>query len=182
MGTTHRFLAIDDETQLVIDWFRGISDPPEEIARPGGLLLYFRAYGGFLPPEGNDSGVDCTKSPLVSFFRPQLKRGVLWTAGEVHFLPTPLATTVPKLNSVSRRLHKWLGRFDLVFSRKPGWKGDWNYYLEGSLQNFDQEIFALPRAMEALRRGQYFVADGDNDFVLDRLCRQLKGRGVVGIP
>jgi hypothetical protein len=59
--------------------------------------------------------------------------------------------------------------------------GDWDYYLEGSIRNYDDKVFALPSAMDALRRGQYFVADNDDDFVLDKVCKSLRLRGVEGI-
>jgi len=67
-----------------------------------------------------------------------------------------------------------------VFARSSG-AGDWDYYLEGTLKRSDSKIFALPAAFSALQRGQYFVADDDNEFVLDKLCRSLRLRGVKGI-
>jgi hypothetical protein len=131
-------------------------------------------------PDG--SGIDVRRSPLVSLFHPVLKRGVLWTTGEVDFLPTPLRRNCPPLYALSLRFKKWLSGFELVFTNKPSWTGDWNYYLEGSIKNYDPPVHALPRAAQALREGQYFVELRDNDYVLDKLCRSLRHRGVECIP
>jgi len=181
MGATYRFLAIGEETEVVLDWFRRQPNPPEVLDKPGGQLLYFRAFGP-LAVLADGSGIDVRRSPLVSLFRPTRKRGVLWTAGEVHFLSTPLRGTFPPLHSLSRRFQGWLSSFDRVFSRKPSWLGEWDYYLEGSIRNYDAEVFALPQAMQALRRGQYFVGESDGEWVLDKLCRSLRHRGVECTP
>ena len=182
MGATFRFLAINNESGLILDWFRQLAEPPEEVATQSGFILYFRKFGSLVCTDSDSQSIiDSRRSPLVSVFPSKLKRGVLWTAGEVHFFPTPLAKACPQLQAVRRRFGKWLAEYELVFSREPGWPGQWNYYLEGSLQNISPKIFALPKAMEGLRRGQYFVADDDNDWVLEKVCRELKKRGVQGI-
>jgi hypothetical protein len=128
------------------------------------------------------SEIDVHNSPLVSIFLPTLKRGVLWTAGEVHFLPRALRQRFPPLDKVRRRFGDWLAGFHLVFagahSSQPG---EWDYYLEGSLRNHDSPIFALPRADDALRGGQYFVGKSDGDDMLYKICRSLLHRGVEGI-
>ncbi len=59
---------------------------------------------------------------------------------------------------------------------------EWAYYLEGSVQNYDPPIHAFPSGLEALRRGQYFVGDDDNELVLDRLCAALRLRGLSPDP
>jgi hypothetical protein len=182
MGSTHRFLGVGDDGDRVLDWFRELSPPPEEVAFPRGRTLYFRAIGPLVyrPSEPADTEIDTQRSPLVSFFAPRRRRGVLWTAGEVHFLPTPLKQVCPELHAVSRRFGRWLARFDLVFSRKaPG--GAWDYYLEGSIRNRDSDVFALPGAMAVLREGGTFIAEEDTDEVVERLCRALRLRGVEGI-
>jgi hypothetical protein len=98
----------------------------------------------------------------------------------LHFLPTPLARLFPKLNRISRKFSAWLRRFDCVFS--PGnVAGEWDYYLEGTLRNGGTPIYAMPQAMAALRSGQYFISGNDTDYVLDKLCRSLRLRGVPGI-
>jgi hypothetical protein len=177
MGSTYRFLAIDDEVNAALDWFLGQPGQPEVIEKPGGYLLYFRGMGPLVDmPDG--SGVDVARSPLVSLFRPLRRRGVLWTTGEVHFLPTPLRRNYPPLHALSQRFKKWLSGFDLVFTNELSWPGEWNYYLEGSIKNFDPPVHALPREAQALGEGQYFVDLSDNDFILDKLRRSLRHRGV----
>jgi hypothetical protein len=84
------------------------------------------------------------------------------------------------LNAVSRRFGEWLRDFELVFSAKNPTAHEW-YYLEGELRRRDAEIYALPAAADALRRGQYFVADDETEAVLDTLCKSLRLRGVQGV-
>ena len=67
-----------------------------------------------------------------------------------------------------------------VFWRKD-FEPEWDYYLEGSIRNRDPDVYALPKAMEALRQGQYFVADDDNDRRLETICEELRKRGVRGV-
>jgi hypothetical protein len=177
MGTTFRFLAVEGEGDAALDWFHRQPDPPEVIDKAGGQLLYFRATGA-LVRTADGAAIDVGRSPLVSLIRPVRKRGVLWTAGEVHFLPTGLRRTYPPLYALSQRFKEWLSGFDVVFTSEPSWPGEWNYYLEGGIRNQAERLFALPLAMQALRAGQYFVAAGDGDGVLDTVCRSLRLRGV----
>ena len=117
---------------------------------------------------------------MVSVFLPVRKRGVLTTIGEVHFLATPLSE-FPGLHRINKRFRDWLSANPCVYSHKPGFAHEWDYYLEGSAKNWDPEIFALPAGMQALQNGSYFVAGDDNDFVLDRVCQSLELRGVEGL-
>jgi hypothetical protein len=177
MGTTYRFLAVGDEVNAALDWFRRQPEPPEVTDKPNGHLLYFRSMGPLAQtPDG--SGIDVRRSPLVSLFRPVIRRGVLWTTGEVHFLPMPLRRCCPPLHALGLRFNKWLSGFDKVFTGDPSWPGEWNYYLEGSIRNHDIPVYAMPLAAQALKEGQYFVGWTDNDVVLDTLCRLLRQRGV----
>jgi hypothetical protein len=128
--------------------------------------------------KADDGSLDVRNSPVVSYFPPRVQRGVLWTVGEVHFLPTPLRDKFPRLHRVSTSLKKWLEGFECVYSNEIGHHNEWNYYLEGSVKNFDPPVYALAGGLEALRGGQYFVADEDNDFVLDKLCARLRFRDV----
>jgi hypothetical protein len=143
-----------------------------ESPRDGGVFFYFREIG---PLDDDDE-----KSPLVSVLLPLRKRGVLLTCGEVHFRTTPMSL-FPQMGAVNREFRKWLAQFPCVFSRRPGFDAEWDYYLEGSIQNFDADIYALPNAMDALQRGSYFVAQNDTDARLDQIVRQLDLRGVEGI-
>jgi hypothetical protein len=71
-----------------------------------------------------------------------------------------------------------------VFSResfsRDSTRGDWSYFLEGGICNVPTDVFALPKAMAALHKGQYFVSQSDNDLRIDTICRELKKRGVTG--
>lgn len=172
MGVVHRFLATVEEGSTVLDWFRSLPDQPVESAQEQGSLFYFREFG---PLE-----LDAKKSSLVSVFLPLRKRGVLTTIGEVHFLATPLSA-FPGLNKINKRFREWLRGSPCVYSHRPDFMHEWHYFLEGSAKNWDSDIYALPGGMAALERGSYFVAQGDNDFVLDRVCRALELRGVEGV-
>jgi hypothetical protein len=172
MGTTYRFLATVDEASTVLAWFREIPENPVESVRENSVLFFFRDFG----PINSDT----KKSPVVSVFLPVLKRGVLTTIGEVHFLATPLSV-FPGLNRVNKRFRDWLSANPCVYSHKPSFVHEWDYYLEGSVKNWDAEIFALPAGMQALKNGAYFVAGDDNDFVLDRVRLSLELRGVDGL-
>ena len=172
MSVIHRFLATVEEGSTVLDWFRSLPEQPVESTREGGSLFYFRDFG---PLESEPK-----KSPVVNVFLPARKRGVLTTIGEVHFLATPLSA-FPGLNKINKQFRTWITENVCVYSHRPDFVHEWNYYLEGSAKNWDPDIFALPGGMAALKRGGYFVAECDNDFVLDRVCRSLELRGVEGV-
>jgi hypothetical protein len=53
---------------------------------------------------------------------------------------------------------------------------EWNYYLECGIQNVYAELYALPRAVKALRSGQYFVHHKVSARRLDTLARTLRLR------
>jgi len=176
MGTTYRYIANPHAPDEVIGWFRALRTPPEEVPSERFAWLHFRSIGPIV--HDADGRVDPCRSPVVTLFSPRVRRGILWTVGEVHFLPTPLRRSRPALHRVSSSFKKWLEGFDCVFSHEPGVTNEWSYYLEGSVQNWDPPIYALPSGLEALRSGQYFVAEEDNDFRLDKLCAALRLRGV----
>src|SRR5215471_6924052 len=171
MGTTYRYLATVEEARAVLDWFRALAEPSVESVHDAGSLFYFRDFGPF------DS--DAKKSPVVNVFVPVRKRGVLTTIGEVHFLATPLSA-FPGLNKVNKRFREWLAENPCIYSHRPDFLHEWDYFPEGSAKNWDPDIHALPAGMAGLQRGSYFVAAYDNDFVLDRVCRALQLRGVEG--
>jgi hypothetical protein len=83
----------------------------------------------------------------------------------------------PALHRICQSFAEWFRNSELVFGQKSGAPSAWNYYLEGSIRNFDAELFALPQAMEALRQGQYFVHYRDNQLRLETLSRALRLRG-----
>jgi hypothetical protein len=169
MGTTYRFLATVEEASAVLDWLRSLREQPIESVREDGSLFHFRAFGPL------DS--DAKNSPVVTVLLPVQKRGALTTIGEVHFLATPLSA-FPELNRINKRFREWLCEKPCVYSHRPEFVHEWDYFLEGSAKNDDSDIHALPEGMAALQRGSYFVAGDDNDGVLDRVCQTLELRGV----
>jgi hypothetical protein len=172
MATTYRFLATVEEAGVVLNWFRSLPEQPLESPRDVGSLFYFRECGPL------DS--DAKKSPVVNVFMPIRKRGVLTTIGEVHFLVTP-ESTFPGLKRIDKQFHGWLRENPCVYSHRPGFIHEWDYFLEGSVKNWDSDVFALPAGLAALQHGSYFVAVDDNEDRLDRVCRALQLRGVEGV-
>ena len=116
-------------------------------------------------------------TPFVFIEKPQIKLGTIYTDAEVVFSPTPLRSQFPELYKISAGFKKWLRDFELVFSQKDPANSELKYYLEGGIQNFDEELFALPEAAAALRRGQYFVHHRDSDAQLSTLSKTLALRG-----
>ena len=171
MGSTYRCLAVDGEWLDVVRWFEDLDPKPIVQEAPTGHVLWFRSLGEIAVIDGEPVA---KSSPIVNLFSPRRRRGLLWTAGEVHFLATH--GTYSDLDRISRRFARWVGKFDEV--HRSGIAGPWDYYLEGSIKAYDSSVVAMPRAMEALRAGTYFVSDDDNDVVVDRLCRKLALRGV----
>ena len=134
------------------------------------------------PLEHHDDGaIDPKTSPVVTIFEPRIRRAVLWTVGEVHFFSTPLRRLFPELHRLSSSFRQWLESQDLVFSNR-GNSNPWNCFLEGSVQNHDSPGYALPGGVEALSNGQYFVAEGDTAFMLDKICKALRLRGISCAP
>jgi hypothetical protein len=176
MGTTYRFISDPSAPQEVAAWFRTLEAPPTEVPTERGATLYFKSAGQLA--YKSDGVIDPKTSPLASMILPRIRRGVLWTVGEVHFLAAPLRQRFPALHKISSEFSKWLGSHECVYSNKSQ-SNSYNYYLEGSIQNYDPPVFAFPSGIEALRKGQYFVADDDSEFRLDKLCQSLRLRGVV---
>jgi len=65
-----------------------------------------------------------------------------------------------------------------VFSKRLHFEEDYSYFLEGSVQNHDSDIFALPEGFQQLKHGRYFVSDDDNDSYVEPITRKLRLRGV----
>jgi hypothetical protein len=172
MGSTVRYLAIDGEDASILEWFGQLEPPPVRDANELGTALHFAALG---PLVHEASGaIDTSASPIVTLYPARSRRAILWTAGEVHFLP--VRGRQPGLDRIHRQFVTWLKRFDLVFSGKPG---AWDYYLEGSIRNYGSPVYALPQALAALGDRTYFVGADDSERVLDQLCRSLALRGVM---
>lgn len=175
MGTTYRFIADPSETSEVLTWFRSLSQPPDEIRTDYGYVLYFGDCG----PLNHDSAgrIDSNASPVVTIYLPQVRCGVLWSVGEVHFLATPLRAQFPVLHKISLAFSKWLAELPCVFSSKST-NNEFAYYLEGSIRNQDAPVFAFSSGRDALQSGRYFVGQNDNEQVLNVLCKTLCLRGV----
>jgi hypothetical protein len=175
MGTTFRFLEDPAAPSSVLTWFRNLEVPPREVKSERGFTLHFQEAG----PVNHDADgqVDSKASPLAMVIQPRIRRGVLWTVGEVHFLATPLRERFPGVHKISAAFSKWLAAHECVYSNKRK-SNPFSYYLEGSVQNYDPEVFAFESALSALDAGQYFVTEDDTEFRLDAICKMLRLRGV----
>ncbi|WP_211471524.1 hypothetical protein [Collimonas humicola] len=175
MTVRYSFLAIDEDYQLVDDWFASLKDETTVNDSIDRTVYYFRMMDTKpLPPI---EMIDQNKTPLVFIVKPQKRRGTLWTDAEVMFTPTPLKQQFPELDNINKSFAKWLKKFDLVFSRKNELEENWNYFLEAGIQNFDGELYALPKVMAALRSGQYFVSQHAGSQRLETLAKSLRLRG-----
>ncbi len=174
MAVKYSYLAIGDDYQLVSDWFAAIKDEKTTNDRTDRLLLYFRSMAKEPLPQASE--IDQERTPLVFITKPRQIRGTLWTDAEVLFTPTPLRPQFPALQRISQDFAQWLKQFELVFSQKNSEKSDWKYYLEAGIQNFDKELYALPKAYAALKTGQYFVHHRASLHRLDVLTKSLRLR------
>ncbi|WP_157646029.1 hypothetical protein [Burkholderia ubonensis] len=177
MGKSYRFLAdpADEEAATVLAWFRQLHESPREVAAKHHVVLYFAGLGPLR--YGQDGTVDADESPIVTVVPPRTACESLWTVGEVHFRTNALSRRYPALYRVSKAFEEWLNRHECVYSIADR-NNPYGYYLEGSVQNHDAPIFALPSGLDALKSGRYFVGAQDNDALLDKVCRKLRLRGV----
>ena len=175
MGATHRFIADPTEPSETLEWFRSLSQAPIETPSERGFVLSFPTHGSLsYRPDGS---IDPGGSPVATVFLPRVRRGQLWTVGEVHFLSTSLRQKFPSLHKVNSSFGKWLSQLECVYSNKRP-ENPFGYYLEGSVKDYDLPVFAFGSGLRALQNGRYFVADGDNEARLDSLCKALRLRGV----
>ena len=174
MGTASYFLEAPGSQSEVLGWFRVLPAPPEETPTDYGVVLYFRSFGPLVYDGG---GIDATRSPVVTVVLPTVRRGVLWTVGEVHFRSTLHLDQNKAIQKVARLFSRWLKGYEQVYDQSIKAKNEFAYYLEGSTGNWGP-IYALPSGAERLKAGNYFVSYRDNDFVLDKICRALRLRGV----
>jgi len=174
MSATYRFIAKPSERQ-VLEWFGSLSPPPleEHVAR--GASLHFKEQGALV--RNLDGSVDVKHSPVVSVFLPQVRRGALWSVGEVHFLAMPLREQFPGLHKIRSAFSKWLATHECVYSNKRK-DNEFAYLLEGSVRNYDAPIYAFSSGLVALRSGRYFVDEGDNEAMLESICKALRLKGL----
>jgi len=175
MGTTFRFLEDPAAPSSVLTWFRNLEVPPREVKSEKGFTLHFQEAGPVSYHAGGQ--VDPKASPIAMVVLPRVRRGALWTVGEVHFVAAPLRERFPAVHKISAALSKWLATHECVYSNKRK-INPFSYHLEGSVQNYDPEVFAFDSALSALNAGQYFVTEDDTEFRLDALCKMLRLRGV----
>ncbi len=174
MATTYHFMSAPHELD-VLDWFRSQAETAEEHQNAERILLFYRQYGPLAHNE--DGSPDATGSPLVSIYNPKIRKSSLWTIGEVHFLWRG-ASRFPALGRMRKRFQNWLRERPVVWERSQDGLEGYGYYLEGTVRNISDSIYAFPDGLAAYRTGQYFVAESDNEFVLDRVCRTLQLRGI----
>lgn len=175
--TGSRFCMIEAPDELyTLNWFRSLEMPVREIEVGEAIVLHFSTLGELA--RFSDGSFDHESSPVVWLHIPQVRRGALWTVGEAYFTPRDLRQAFPPLFSIKSKFQKWLNSQDVAwhYQRNPP-EGD-GYYLEGSIRNFAQRIYASPNGMDAHEAGQYFVHHSDNEAVLDEICRKLMLRGV----
>lgn len=175
MATTYYFLSAPDEHD-VLDWFRSQSETAEEHPNADRVLLFYRQYGPLA--HAADRTPDATASPLVSIFTPKIRRSALWTVGEVHFLWKG-TLRFPALERLRKAFQTWLRDRPVAWERKrDGSEEGYGYYLEGSVKNVADAVYAFPKGLAAFEAGQYFVAEHDNEAVVERICRMLHLRGM----
>ena len=175
MAVRFHYIALEEDHQSVLDWFSALPDEITVNDRADRRLLYFHAMAN--SPLAHDGSVDQERTPFVFIQKPQKKHGTLWTDAEVHFTATPLRPQFPRLHAISRSFGKWLDQFEMVFSQKNPTQSEWLYFLEAGIQNFDDKLYALPRAMDALKNGQYFIHHKASPGRLDVLAKTLRLRG-----
>jgi hypothetical protein len=175
MSISFRFIADPSEPSHVLAWFRSVNPAPVEVPTDYGYVLYFKSFGplAHLP----DGSIDAKSSPVVTIVLPQVRRGVLWTVGEVDFRSTPLQKQFPVLYKIKSAFSEWLSSLECVYSLNQR-EGSYSYYLEGSVRNHDASIFAFESGLQALKSERYFIGHQDNQFRLDKLCKTLRLRGI----
>lgn len=172
MAATYYFLS-DPNDHGVLDWFRSQPETPEEHSNEIHLLLHYAQFAE--SAQSPDDSFDPSRSPIVSIYFPKVRRGALWTVGEVHFLHK--SKDFPALERLRKRFQAWINKSPVIWNRKHEGDETYGYYLDGTVKNVADAVFALPSGLTAYETGQYFVAESDNEGVLDRVCSALRLRG-----
>jgi hypothetical protein len=179
VASTYYYLERPAPESEALKWFRELEQPPVEIPREHDIVLLFKHLGDI---EFDEMGnVDSARSPAVIIDYPKVRRGIFWTVGEVHFLTKRNAPTGRAITKIQKQFQDWLYSFPAILGPSTPSGDDRSYYLEGSIQNYAERLLAFPSALQALQQEQYFVHVDDNDFVLDRICKKLRLRGVICI-
>jgi hypothetical protein len=207
MASTLGFLAIHEESNLVRQWFANQTIPVTSGEAEGRTILHFHGEGEIRywpenlinlnePSSRQWKRVEVARllqsqrpgqripieeeSPIAVIRWPRNIAGALWSMGEVTFTPSQLRTRFPGLARVAASFERWLARFEQVHGRAFENTPEIRYYLEGSIRNYDFNVYALPRAAAALQEGQYFVHEGVSDAFVAKLLKQLRLRGAIG--
>ena len=77
MAARYTYLAMEDDHQLVADWFAALDEETSINDRPGRTVYYFRALANEPLPVAEN--IDQKKTPLVFVVKPQRRRGSLCT-------------------------------------------------------------------------------------------------------
>jgi hypothetical protein len=170
-----RFVEAPEAPCSPLEWFRNQDLAPNEHLFDWGAVLYFSSLGQL--HHNSDGSIDSEHSPVVTVHVPQVRRGILWTVGEVRFCPVPLSQ-FPELERLRRSFLRWFEKCPLIYDHNPAGEHDFDYYLEGSAKNWGP-IRALPSGLVALKNGQYFIARLETNGSLEKLCRTLALRGVI---
>lgn len=168
-----RFVEAPDVPCSALQWFRDQDLAPNEHMFDWGAALYFSSLGRL--QHKSDGSVDSERSPVVVVNIPRVRRGILWTVGEVRFCPVPLGQ-FPELERLRRSFLRWFRTHPLIYDNHPAGEHRFDYYLEGTARNFGP-IRAFPSGLAALENGQYFVSRLDER--PETVCRTLALRGVI---
>lgn len=170
-----RFVEAPEAPCSALRWFRDQNLAPNEHAFDWGEALYFLSLGRLR--HNPDGSIDSERSPVVMVHVPQVRRGILWTVGEVRFCPAPLSQ-FPELERLRRSFLRWFEKRPLIYNHHPAGEHQFDYYLEGSAKNWGP-IRAFPSGLDALQNGQYFISRFETNRSLETLCRTLALRGVI---
>lgn len=158
-----------------LQWFSDQGLVPNESMYDWGAALYFSSLGQL--HNKSDGSIDSERSPVVTVHLPQVRRGILWTVGEVRFCPEPLRQ-FPELERLRRSFLRWFEKRPLIYDSHPSAEHRFDYYLEGMARNLGP-IRAFTSGLAALENGQYFVSRSVTNESLYTLCRKLALRGVA---
>ncbi len=185
MALVFRYLSCDSDADSVPAWLEARGGTRQPCGVEHTIALYFPALGPVAfcaSQDGHLPQVDPSVTPVVTVAAPRLVRGVIWTAGEVAFLPTPLRGNCPGLHRLSKQFHAWLSENPRAHSDPTSNEPVFPYFLRGELLNFEPPIFVFPSAMAALRNRTFFVSSHVGATYIDTLCRELRHQGIVCGP
>ena len=170
-----RYVEAPDTPSSALSWFRDQGLSFNEHSFDWGVALYFPHLGELR--SGPDGSIDFEQSPVIAIHFPKVRRGILWTVGDVRFCPVPLSK-FPELKRVRRAFLQWFEERPLIYDHHPSSAHSFDYFLEGSAKNWGP-IRAFPTGLAALQKGHYFISQWETDGSLNTLCKTLALRGVT---